>query len=314
MHIVLPGALPDPEAARALLPHLHEAAPTFTGWLAHGRARLQSVEPAVSGCTAYEQWQLERAGFKPDPQQNLSAGLGPLWASGSGLALDEPVWLAELVHMAPTQSSTAMLDSEALHITPDQSVALFESAQTLFEGTGFQLHHDSSGRWRIGVPASCAFNGASPALVAATSVNDWWPQQEAARPWRRLFNEIQMLWYGHPVNAARQNQGLPPVNGLWLFGGARPEQLQAAASTGEARRYEALQASFMVQDWGGWLAALAELEAQVFLPLRQQDIRPVLVLAGRSELATLEPRILARWTQWLPGGRNTWSKWWLYRN
>ncbi|NYT70219.1 hypothetical protein [Pusillimonas noertemannii] len=314
MHIVLPGALPDPEAARALLPHLHETAPTFTGWLSRSRARLRTVDPAVSACTAFEHWQLERAGFQPDAKQNLSAGLGPLWAQDRSIAPDQPVWLAELVHMAPTQTSTAMLASDVLRITPDQSVALFESAQTLFEGTGFQLHHDGDRRWRIEAPASFALHSASPALVAATSVNDWWPQQEAARPWRRLVNEIQMLWFGHPVNASRQNQGLPPVNGLWLFGGGRAEQLRNAALPEQAPCYEALQAPFMAQDWAGWLAALAELEAQVFLPLRQQGMQPVLVLAGRNQLATLEPRTLARWTQWLPGSRNTWSKWWSYRN
>src|SRR5690606_12913889 len=123
MHIVLPGALPEPEAARALLAHLHETAPTFTGWLSRSRATLRAVEPSVSGCTAFEQWQLESAGFEPDAKQNLSAGLGPLWAVGDGIAHDQPIWLADLVHMAPTQTSTALLTSDALRITPDQSVA-----------------------------------------------------------------------------------------------------------------------------------------------------------------------------------------------
>lgn len=314
MHIVLPGALPDPEAARALLPHLEKAAPTFVGWLSGGRAALQAVDPAVSGCTAHEQWLLEQAGFQPDAQQNLNAGLGPLWAASRDLDPHRPVWLAELVHMAPTQSSTAMLTSDDLRITQDQSVALFESAQALFEGTGFHLHHDSDTRWRVEVPAGFAFGGASPSLVAAASVNDWWPQQEAARPWRRLFNEIQMLWFDHPANLARQAQGERPINGLWLFGGGRPEQLRTVSSLDAFRHYHALQAPFMAQDWGSWLAALAELENQVFLPQTQRGVRPRLVLTGRNALVTLEPRAMARWTQWLPGGRNTWSKWWSYRN
>ena len=77
MHIVLPGLLPDPEAARALLPHLQKTAPTLAGWFSRARARLQAADPAVAGCTAYEQWQLMQAGFVPEPGQNLSAGLGP---------------------------------------------------------------------------------------------------------------------------------------------------------------------------------------------------------------------------------------------
>lgn len=311
MQIVLPGALPDPDAARALVPHLEKAAPTFVSWLAKARAKLRAAEPAASACTAYEQWQLEHAGFQPESQQHLSAGLGPLWAANLPGGHDQPVWLGELVHMAPTQTSTALLTSAELHITPEQSVALFESALGLFVDTGFKLHPNTDRLWRIEVPQGFDFTCASPALVAATSVNDWWPQQEAARPWRRLFNELQMLWFDHPVNLARQAQGVPPINGLWLFGGARPRQLRASPPPASEQHYTALQAPFMAQDWGGWLAALAELEAQIFKPYSRQSAQPVLVLTGRDSIATLEPR--ARWTQWLPQGGNTWSKWWSHR-
>lgn len=310
MQIVLPGALPDPNASRALIPHLEKTAPTFVSWLSKARASLRAADPAVSGCTAYEQWQLEDARFRPQPQQHLSAGLGPLWATDLPQAHDTPVWLGELVHMAPTQTSTAMLTSDQLYITPEQSVALFESALALFNDTGFKLHPCTDLLWRVEVPQHFAFPSASPALVASTSVNDWWPQQEIARPWRRLFNELQMLWFNHPVNLARQARGLPAVNGLWLFGGAQPQQLQGSPS--DAQHYTALQAPFIAQDWGGWLAALAELEAQVFKPYSQQGAQPVLVLTGRRSIATLEPR--PRWTQWLPQGGKTWSKWWSHQS
>lgn len=314
MHIVLPGALPGPDAAKALLPHLEENAPTFASWLSGGRARMQAVEPDTAGCTAYEQWQLEQAGFTPEPQQNLNAGLGPLWAEGHNIQAQQPVWLAELIHMAPTQSSTALITAADLNITQQQSVALFESAQTLFNGTGFHLHQDSDTRWRIDPPPGFTFRSTSPSMVATASVNDWWPQDEAVRPWRRLFNEIQMLWFDHSVNLARQAQGEHPINGLWLFGGGRMEQLSTASASTEVRHYRALLAPFMAQDWGGWLAALAELEAEVFVPLARQGTQPRLVLTGRNEIVTLEPRAMARLPKWLGGGRRTWSKWWLYRN
>ena len=314
MHIVLPGALPNPEAARALLPHLQKTAPTFVDWLAGARARLQAVNPEVAGCTAYEQWQLEQAGFVPEQNQNLNAGLGPLWTESRDIESNQPVWLAELVHMAPTQSSTALLTAQDLNITQEQSLALFESAQALFDGTGFQLHQDSDIRWRVVPPDDISFRSTSPALVSTASVNDWWPQDAAVRPWRRLFNEVQMLWFDHPVNLAREAQGERAVNGLWLFGGGRMEQLSKVSTSVEARHYRALLAPFMAQDWGGWLAALAALEAEVFAPLGQRHMQPNLVLTGRDEIVTLEPRAMARLAKLLRGGRNTWSKWWLYRN
>lgn len=64
---------------------------------------------------------------------------------------------------------------------------------------------------------------------------------------RRLQNEMQMLLYTHPVNEARQQQGLAPVNSFWVSGAGVLEQavhaapdvrvdarLQAAALRGDA--------------------------------------------------------------------------------
>ncbi|HLU18659.1 MAG TPA: hypothetical protein VKZ66_01760 [Pusillimonas sp.] len=314
MHIVLPGALPGPDAARALLSHLEKTAPTFVGWLAAGSARTQSVDPAKSGCTAIEQWQLEKAGFTPDANQNLSAGLGPLWSENHEIDPQEPVWLAELVHMAPTQSSAALLTSDDLNITREQSVALFDSAHSLFEGTGFQLHPDGVARWRVIPPPGFTFNSSSPSLVSTASVNDWWPQDASIRPWRRLFNEIQMLWFDSPVNVSRHRQGERPINGLWLFGGARPSQLRMSPTTDDTLSHDALLGPFLAQDWGAWLATLSQLETQVFKPMARHGQAPVLVLTGRNSIVTLTPRPFARLSKWMGRGRNSWSKWWLSQN
>jgi hypothetical protein len=44
------------------------------------------------------------------------------------------------------------------------------------------------------------------------------PRGPSARTWRRLANELQMLWHEHPVNLGRQARGLPVINGLWFEG------------------------------------------------------------------------------------------------
>lgn len=46
----------------------------------------------------------------------------------------------------------------------------------------------------------------------------------------RVLNELQMLWYSHPVNEARRSQGRAEVNALWVWGGGRlPEVVPRAA-------------------------------------------------------------------------------------
>lgn len=316
MQIVLPGALPDPQEARELTSYLPKTAPTLLRWLEQGRARTIAADPARNGCTPYEQWQLAASGFRPSEGQNLGAGLGPLWADPA-ISDGDPVWLVELVHVSPSRDGAALLPARELAITPEQSVALFESAQSLFADTGFSLSPSGVAHWRIGLPPAFTPFSASPALVSISTVNDWWPQDINARPWRRLVNELQMLWFEHPVNKARYQQGLLPINSLWLFGGASREQFhrdaQASSAAEAVHMHDELFASSITRDWGGWLAALAQLEADVFLPL-SQGRAPDLVLTGTDRIVEIIPSTMQRWTKWLPGSHQAWRKWWSPQN
>lgn len=312
MQIVLPGALPDPAEARELTSYLQKTAPTLLRWLELGRANISQADTALTGCTPYEQWQLTQRGFQPRPGQNLSAGLGPLWTT-SPPADGTPIWLAELVHVSPSRDGAALLPASELAITPEQSVALFESAQSLFNDSGFTLHACGTEHWRLELPTDFTPACASPTLVSLSSVNDWWPQDMAARPWRRLVNELQMSWFEHPINQARYQQGLVPINSLWLFGGASADQLPDRAQQTDSQYHDTLLAFHTSRDWGGWLAALGQLEAQVFLPLAGGK-PPALVLTGRDRIIEIKPSALGAWTQWLPGSRQAWRKWWSPQN
>lgn len=324
MQIVLPGALPDPAQAGALASHLTTAAPTLQRWMALGQARQLPAIAAQTGCTAHEQWRLAQHGFQPRENQNLSAGLGPLLAArhlppdqdaaasdADTSTPDTPIWLAELVHIAPSRDGAALIPAQHLDISAQDSAALLQSALPLFDGSGFSAQPHGHTHWRITPDAPLALRCASPDLVAMSTVNDWWPQDAQGRPWRRLFNELQMLWFDHPANHARAARGLPPVNGLWLFGGACPAQLGSAPDAGaddnsQTRTYDALYDPCLRQDWGGWIAALTELEATVFAPLGYAP--QLLVLTGRDRIVEIRPA--ARWRRWLPGAGQTWSSWW----
>lgn len=311
MQIVLPGALPDPRDAKELTSYLPKTAPTLLRWLERSRARSVPADPVLSGCTAYEHWELSACGFKPTPGQNFSAGLGPLRFQGK-LPDDLAIWLAELVHLSPSRDGAVLLPANTLDITSEQSVALFQSASTLFTDTAFKLAPDSTQHWRIDLPPEWQPQCASPSLVSTTTVNDWWLQDMEGRPWRKLANEIQMLWFEDPVNQMRYQSGQMPVNGLWLFGGASLKQLADKNAANTAKTYHHLQPWHTTRDWGGWLAALTQLEAEVFLPLA--DSQPDLVLTGSDRYVTLKPNSLSRWTHFLPGQRNHWRSWWSPQN
>lgn len=307
MQIVLPGALPDAREAPELADHLADAAPTLLSWLQGGKARIIDANPSASRCIPFEQWQLAERRFVPDKGQDVSAGLGPLLWPGRD---QEPVWLAELVHVSPSRDGAALLPAADIAIGESDSQALYDSATALFEGTGFELMAHGTQRWRVRPPEGFAPSCASPSLVAITSVNDWWEQDPAGRPWRRLVNELQMAWFDHPVNVARGERGLPPLNSLWLFGGARPAQLTAAAPP-DARIHMDLLAASTRHDWHAWLEAWRSLESRVF---RSMKAAPRLVLMGRQRIVEVEPAVWRPWANWTRGGKEKWRTWWSHQN
>jgi hypothetical protein len=303
MHIVLPGALPDPEVAAELAPHLTQHAPSLAYWFLYAAARATPSPAAQTWCTPLEHWLLRARGFEPAQSEHISAGLGPLRAAVED---DEPVWLAELIHMSPSRDGAALLPADTLGITPEHSQALLASAQEYAREDGIELSAVSATTWRARWPALSGLACASPALVAVSAVNDWWPQDAAARPWRRLVNTLQMAWFEHPVNRERTAGGLAPLNSLWLYGGARSAQLTQPLPA-DLQIETALQDSATRQDWGGWIQALAQLEQTCFAP--QAKTAPTLVLTGRDRYVTLT--VPAHWWQRLKA--RDWRSWWCNR-
>lgn len=310
MLIVIPGALPALPVAAELAKLLPERAPTLHSWLLAGAARPAAFDVRAHGCTAFESWQLTRAGYTPEPGLLQGAGLGPLLAAGQAPAGDA-VWLAELVHLALGADQANLLDPGQMDLLPEETAALLDTARPLFEGTGFAVDALSPQRWRLRLPDGLRPRTASPQVVAGQRLNEWWRQDTETRPWRRLLNEIQMAWHEHPVNDARATRGLAPVNALWLYGGGTPWPI---APAGPERVLTELDAPQRTGDWSAWLDALAELDAQHLRPLAGKkgvpDTATELLLLGddRKVALTLKPRggLLGL----LPAPKKNWSAWW----
>lgn len=317
MRIVLPGSLPDARTASGLISHLETAAPTLLAWFRQSKAAILQASPADTGCTPHEYWQLLEAGFQPEPDQRPAAGLGPLRLQLAGTQSADPVWAVELVHLSPSRDGAALLPANELNIAEAHSVALFESVHDFFAEAGFGLERSTSAIWRIHPPEGCTVAAASPALVSITSVNDWWPQDDATRPWRRLVNEVQMLWFDHEVNRKRFEQQQVPVNSLWLYGGGRPGRFEPLAGTQPPAAEPALAAALADalnrQDWSRWLQVLQALEQDTFAP-QAQNMPGQLVLTGTDRIVTLEPAGRSWLGKWLGRQDSNWRHWWSPQN
>ncbi|WP_454005787.1 hypothetical protein [Alcaligenes sp. Marseille-Q7550] len=311
MQIVIKGALPDPAIARELIKHLAQTAPTLVQWLEQGQGELSLREPAVELCTPAESCLLQAHGFEAGQAQHLSAGLAPLRARQikqiQNVPGNAPLWLAELVHIAPSREGAMLLPAAQLEVSEAHGRTLLEAFAPYLEGTGFTFRYLTPQYWCVTTPSGFDYRAASPELVSQSNLNDWWTQDAAARPWRRLVNEFQMLAFDLPVNREREQAGLPPVNSLWLFGGARPDQL--GAEPRELLVLDTLQDSLMQQDWGRWLERLAELDRDVLAPLAGQA-QPELVLAGQDRYARVRPAARRVWPLSLLKNKQNWSQWW----
>jgi hypothetical protein len=83
-------------------------------------------------------------------------------------------------------------------------------------------------RWYLSSNEFSTLAGASPLRASGRNIEIWLPHEahsgERSRAWMKLQNEVQMAWFEHPVNEAREARGLPAVNSIWFHaqGIARP--------------------------------------------------------------------------------------------
>ncbi|MBO1111605.1 hypothetical protein J2P76_06600 [Bordetella petrii] len=311
MLIVIPGALPPLPVAAELARLLPQRAPLLHEWLQAATARVEGFDARAQGCTPFEAWQLAQAGYHPAAGTPVGAGLGPLRA-GPAAADGQPVWLAELAHLALGTDQATLLDPEHMDMRAEEADALVQTARPSIESAGFAVQPLSPRRWRLRLPEGLAPPTASPAAVAGQPLRDWWSQDPAMRPWRRLLNEIQMAWHEHPANEARAARGAAPVNALWLYGGAAGWPARPAQP---ARVADELDAPHRAGDWAAWLDALAGLEQRHLRPLLAPSARlpsqPVqLILLGADRRATLSLQPRGRLLAWLPAPKKNWNTWW----
>jgi hypothetical protein len=135
----------------------------------------------------------------------------------------------EPLGMDAEQRGAFRMLAPALGLAREEAQALAAAFNVAFAGDGVRLQVATPSRWYLwqegdGVPWR-GFD-APPLLLD--------PAQRPAPPepaLRKLLSEAEMLFFAHPVNAARREQGLPLVAGLHPWGGGRLDLPAAAADS-----------------------------------------------------------------------------------
>ncbi len=254
---------------------------------------------------------------------------GALAALGAGTDLRGLPWgLALPAHLELGRESLSLADPTALLLTNEEAQALLSAVQPLTSEAGWFLDAREPACWLVAHPSLAEVVTADPARAIARNVATWMPAGAAARPWRQLLTEIQMVWQHHPVNEARVRAGQPEANTLWLHGcGTLPADLRnpflllgeppahatawwRAANSGLAvlpasRRPHQLQVvqprttreagSHMLK---GTIEGLDQLAADVIERALQDHAGVRVVLAGERRWIAFELRRARRWQFW----------------
>jgi hypothetical protein len=241
MHVLIPDLLSNKdflaEALKGLsLPGL-EALLFNAKFIARDAAPDTVTLPVVRGTAAWR-WLYAHCEHRIPVQD--SPPHAAAWMKVQSLLPATATWhLLAPCHFAATSDHILLAgvanEADVLRLDIAESEALALTCAELLPPSA-QLKVLNAQCWAYQDPGLGELLTSEPARATGRNIDLWLPADAtpgsgAARAWRRLHNEIQMAWFIDPVNEARDARGLLPINGLWLYGGARQDDLPAAKWT-----------------------------------------------------------------------------------
>jgi len=124
------------------------------------------------------------------------------------------------VHVRIAHDHLVLIDPASLELSDEEAAALLAIARPLIEELGVRIEAPKPQRWYLSGNGFGTLAGASPLRASGRNIEIWLPHEahsgERSRAWMKLQNEVQMAWFEHPVNEAREARGLPAVNSIWF--------------------------------------------------------------------------------------------------
>jgi hypothetical protein len=106
-----------------------------------------------------------------------------------------------------------------LGLDEDEAARLVGDLNRHLEDRGFRLHiSGANDDWHLECAQPLECTSVEPDDASGRNLRDLMPAGRDGAQVRSLVNEIQMLLHEHPVNTARLERQLPPVNSVWLWG------------------------------------------------------------------------------------------------
>jgi hypothetical protein len=233
-----------------------------------------------------------------------SDGLVPLAAlqvlqSGQSPGDEGWAWITPC-HWRVGRDHVDMAHPQELRLDGDDSRVLLAAMQPYFAEDGITLTYDAPLRWLARGDLFRSLPTASLDRVIGRTIDPWMPSGEAARPLRRLQQEMQMLLYTLPLTDERERGGHLPVNTFWASGSGALAAPPATANAAGLQVTPYLRDAALQGDWQAWAGAWEELDARDCARLAADAEH------GREVRITLCGEASAR--TWSSGGSTLWRR------
>ena len=149
--------------------------------------------------------------------------IAPITLLADGILPGNRYWLrADPVHIQ-MQREQMILQSDVV-LDAGEAAQLCASLNAHFAVEGLHFFAPHPQRWYLQLDNIPDMTTRTLAQVVGRNLRAHLPQGPDALRWHRVFNEIQMLFFEHAVNLAREARGAQPINSVWLWGGGSATQ------------------------------------------------------------------------------------------
>ncbi len=150
----------------------------------------------------------------------------PCCAVGEGMVVgDRYLLLASPVYMSVEQARVRLFPARQVGLEDDEADLLFAELEAHFYADGWHFRCTTPGHWYLQPPQPPRLRTTPLEEVGGRHIDPLLPSGPDAPRYHALMNEVQMLLHGSAVNRAREERGVPPINGVWLHGGGVASRL-----------------------------------------------------------------------------------------
>lgn len=298
LDILLPFGLPPAELAADLLKELDTPALALLASRAKSDEARYEVTEDFQRALPHELWITRRFGLEDQLKANGSPPVAAALMPTMNLPQQDGTWFVlQPVHIHIARDHLVLTDPRQLGLSDAESRTLFDIAAPLFEETGKRLLYGNAAIWFVEAEDWRGLQTSSPDAASGHNIDIWMPKGPAERDWRKVQNDVQMHWFNHALNEAREARRLKPVNSVWLWGGP------AATVEAPGNYDKAFNLSDWMQAFRHFVPAHADAAtASAMLPTLGR--RNILLLD-----TLLEPALANDWGRWLAGMKQLDEHW-----